>query len=148
MPGFPPLPLHYAGPVANATRSAQAREDSGDHGSAVSLYEDDVGLASAEEDGLPGFLCARLAVLYRKLGRVEDEIVLLERYAMGLHAHAWPHRFESRLSKARALADRGIRGDSGALESVRAIQLRFNASRKTRLRPRALLNPLDASAPA
>lgn len=79
------------------------------------------GLSVIDGESAPGYLCGRLAALYRRLGCLEDEILLLELYATSQVSETLPHRFVSRLAKARAPAARVVRRDSGALASVRAI---------------------------
>ena len=141
MPGYRELPLRFTGRVADATRAAQEREGAGDANAAMSLYEAALAMALAEGDGVPGFLCGRLAVLYRKAGRLEDEILLLEGYAMNQESETLLNRFVSRLGKARALAARVVRRDSGALASVRLIRpARRASSRVEGAGARALLH--------
>jgi hypothetical protein len=70
-------------------------------------------------NALPGWLCGRLAVLYRSLGRHDDEVTLLERYRESQTSDDARTRYDARLSKARTLADRRRRSDSGALASIR-----------------------------
>lgn len=148
MPGYRELPLRFVGRVADATRVAQERDAVGDANAAIFLYEAAVALTLADGDGVPGFLCGRLAVLYRKAGRLEDEILLLERYAMSQVSETLLNRFVSRLGKVRALSDRVVRRDSGALASVRLIAPARRASSKAEgARARALLHraiPSDA----
>lgn len=62
---------------------------------------------------------------------------LLERYGELEHSELQRNRFQARLAKARALADRATVRDSGALASVRAIRpSRGSVSRDQRLRRR------------
>jgi len=68
---------------------------------------------------IPGWLCGRLAALYRTIGRYDDEVHLLERYRESQRTEEARTRYDARLSKARIIAERKRRSDSGALQSVR-----------------------------
>ena len=70
---------------------------------------------------LPGWLCGRLAALYRALKRYDDEVLLLERYRESQTSEEARTRFDARLSKARAIAERKRRTDTRALASVRRV---------------------------
>src|SRR5205085_6814414 len=78
--------------------------------------------ASARLDPvLPGWLCGRLAALYRTLERYDDEVALLERYRDSQVTEEARVRYDARLSKARTIAERKRRRDSGAVASVRRV---------------------------
>ena len=55
---------------------------------------------------MPGWICGRLASIYRTLKRYDDEVMLLERYRESQTTEEARTRFDARLSKARAIADR------------------------------------------
>jgi hypothetical protein len=72
----------------------------------------------------------RLAVIYRKLGRFDDEIFLLERYRDSLTDDELQARYRARLAKAYALAAQHRISDSVALASVRAATERGVSKRR------------------
>lgn len=96
------------------------------------MLEEALAASVAMSPVLPGWLCGRLASVYRTLGRLDDEVRLLERYRESQADDDARTRYEARLSKARTLAERRRRPESGALSSVR------HAMRAPR-RPRAAL---------
>jgi hypothetical protein len=97
----------------------------------VQLLEDAL-MASLElRMEIPGWLCGRLAALYRTLGRYDDEVHLLERYRESQHTEEARTRYDARLSKARIIAERKRRRDSGALQSVRISMGRPTHRRQT-----------------
>ena len=55
-------------------------------------------------------------VVYRTLKRYDDEVELLERYRESQTSEEARTRFDARLSKARAIAERKRRPLTGALE--------------------------------
>lgn len=93
---------------------------------------------------MPTFITGRLAMLYRSLGQLDNEVELLERYKNTETSDATRHRFEARLAKARALAERSRTRDSVALASVRAI----SSSRSTRMREASRKELLNTVEPA
>ncbi len=100
-------------------RQAETRRRGGDAEAAVQLLEDAL-MASLElRLEIPGWLCGRLAALYRTLCRYDDEVYLLERYRESQRTEEARTRYDARLSKARIIAERKRRRDSGALQSVR-----------------------------
>jgi hypothetical protein len=119
MPGYKALPDHYSGRVAEGVRCAQVLQRAGATEDAVQLLETVLDMCAASSPEIPEWLCGRLAALYRTLKRVDDEVRLLERYR---DSHQQSHdagtRFDARLSKARAIADRQRRTDTRALTSV------------------------------
>lgn len=83
---------------------------------------------------MPSSICGRLAAVYRALGRFDDEVHLLERYRESQVNDIARARFEARLGKARTLAERMRRRDSGAILSVRDVLARPNPYRRIRTR--------------
>lgn len=77
---------------------------------------------------LPGWLCGRLAALYRTLERYDDEVMLLERYRDSQSSEDARVRYDARLSKARTIAERKRRRESGAVTSVRRVLARGRAA--------------------
>lgn len=120
MPGYKALPSFMTGETANQVREAEAAHRDGDPAAAVVLLEEALAASLAVRPEYPGWLCGRLAALYRTLGRHDDEVHLLERYRDSQTSEEARTRYDARLSKARTIADRKRRPDSGALESVRA----------------------------
>lgn len=86
------------------------------------------------ERPLPSSICGRLATAYRALGRYDDEVLLLEQYRESQVDDIARARFEARLGKARTLAERMRRRDSGAILSVRDVLARPNPYRRIRTR--------------
>ena len=140
MPGYKPLPSSVTGPEADQVRQAESRRRGGDPDSAVQLLEDAL-IASLELSmEIPGWLCGRLAALYRTIGRYDDEVHLLERYRDSQRTEEARTRYDARLSKARIIAERKRPRDSGALQSVRV-----SMGRPTHRRP-ALVPPVAIEA--
>lgn len=108
------------GEAADQVREAESRQRLGDSATAVTLLEEALAASAATRAELPGWLCGRLAALYRTLGRYDDEVLLLERYRESQTSEEARTRYDARLSKARTIAERKRRPQSGALESVRA----------------------------
>jgi hypothetical protein len=132
MPGYKSLPSFMTGQAADQVREAESRHRIGDSLAAVQLLEDALEASVARRPELPGWLCGRLAALYRTLGRYDDEVRLLERYRESQTSEEARTRYDARLSKARTIADRKRRSDSGALLSVRASMERPRARRSSR----------------
>ena len=122
MPGYRLLPANVTGLAADRTREATLLEEQGDHRHAILMYEQALTASLAERPQLPGFVCGRLAAVYRREGRYQDELDLLERYRDSQTDEDARTRFDARLSKARALAARHMRTECAALSSVRAIK--------------------------
>ncbi|MDQ2667355.1 MAG: hypothetical protein M3Z05_15260 [Gemmatimonadota bacterium] len=122
MPGFRLLPENITGLAADRAREGTVLEGTGDLPGAISLYEAALAESLAESPQMPGFLCGRLAAMYRRERRYQDEVDLLEGYRDSQTNEVARSRFDARLSKARALADKHIRSESSALASVRAIK--------------------------
>jgi hypothetical protein len=124
MPGYRALSRKAAGGAASETRIAEAVQRHGDLPSATRLLE--AALAASEEVSpvLPGWLCGRLAALYRTQCRYDDEVHLLERYRESQTSEESRTRYDARLSKAYAIAHKKRRSDSTALSSIRGITRR------------------------
>jgi hypothetical protein len=120
MPGYKALPAFMTGAAADQVREAEARHRVGDSAAAVLLLEEALAASIAVRPVYPGWLCGRLAALYRTLGRHDDEVLLLERYRDSQVSEEARTRYDARLCKARTIAERKRRSHSGALESVRA----------------------------
>lgn len=122
MPGFRVLSENFTGAAADHARAATACEEAGDRAGAISLYESALSASLSAHPQMPGFVCGRLAAAYRRDGRYQDELELLERYRDSQTDDDARARFDARLSKARALAEKHTKRDSAALASVRAIK--------------------------
>jgi hypothetical protein len=121
MPGYKALPRQFSGTAAEQVRYAEVMLRSGDPREAVRILEATLEVCAHEVPELPGWLCGRLAALYRTVERYDDEVRLLERYRDTQSHEETRTRFDARLSKARAIADRKRRPDDRALSSVRAV---------------------------
>jgi hypothetical protein len=121
MPGYRALSSSVTGTAADNAREAESLRRDGDPHTAVQLLESAIDVTRALNGELPGWLCGRLAALYRTLGRYDDEVLLLERYRESQRTEEARTRFDARLSKARTIAERKRRSDSGALSSVRKV---------------------------
>ena len=99
---------------------------------------------------MPGWVCGRLASIYRTLKRYDDEVELLERYRESQTSEEARTRFDARLSKARAIADRKRRPVTGALETVREVRHRSSQRRRTPPRGQVVVpmadGPVDLAA--
>jgi hypothetical protein len=122
MPGYRELPESLTGAAADRAREAARLEQAGDRPGAAQLYEAALAASLREWPEVPAFLCGRLAMLYRTLGRHADEVALLEKYRDSQRTDEARTRFDARLSKASALAVKNQPRDSTALASVRAIR--------------------------
>src|SRR3954466_1624101 len=129
MPGYKPLPISVTGPAADQARQAESRRRGGDPDTAVRLLEEALEASARIESVLPGWLCGRLAALYRTLERYDDEVALLERYRDSQVTEEARVRYDARLSKARTIAERKRRRDSGAVASVRRVIARPRSER-------------------
>lgn len=113
-------------------REASERDMEGLSQEAAVLYERAFCQAIEVGTALPSFVVGRLAVLYRRLGRFEDEIFLLERYRDSLVDDDLQARYRARLTKAYSLAAQHRGSDSVALASVRASTERSIGKRRVR----------------
>ena len=130
MPGYRALSSSVTGHAADSAREAELLRRDGDPETAVLLLEEALDASRRTTDAMPGWLCGRLAALYRTLGRHDDEVALLERYRESQSSEEARSRYDARLSKARTIAERKRRTDSGALRSVR--QVLGTSRRRTR----------------
>jgi hypothetical protein len=121
VPGYKALPVEFSGPAAEHVRYAEVLQRAGDPDEAVRMLETTLELYALTTPELPGWLCGRLAALYRALKRYDDEVALLERYRESQSSEDARTRFDARLSKARAIAERKRRTDTRALSSVRRV---------------------------
>jgi len=121
VPGYKALPEEFDGPAADQVRYAEVLQRAGDAAEAVRLLELTLESCVRTRPELPGWLCGRLAALYRALKRYDDEVLLLERYRESQTSEDARTRFDARLSKARAIAERKRRTDTRALASVRRV---------------------------
>ncbi len=121
MPGYKALPHQFSGPAAEQVRDAEVLLRAGDPGEAVRMIERTLEMCALESGALPSWLCGRLAALYRLQERYDDEVQLLERHRESQTSEETRTRFDARLSKARAIAERKRRRDTRALSSVRRI---------------------------
>lgn len=113
--------MEFSGPAAEHVRYAEVLQRAGDPDEAVCMLETTLDLYARTNPELPGWLCGRLAALYRALKRYDDEVVLLERYRESQSSEDARTRFDARMSKARAIAERKRRTDTRALSSVRRV---------------------------
>jgi hypothetical protein len=121
VPGYKALPSQYSDDAADRVRYAEVLLRAGDRAEAVRMLESSLDACTRVSPELPGWLCGRLASLYRALGRHDDEVLLLERYRESQDSEDASSRFDARLSKARAIAERKRRSDTRALSSIRCV---------------------------
>jgi hypothetical protein len=121
VPGYKALPDEFIGPAAEHVRYAEVLQRAGDPHEAMLLLEASLDACEQRAKVLPGWLCGRLAALYRALKRYDDEVLLLERYRESQTSEEARTRFDARLSKARAIAERKRRTETRALASVRRV---------------------------
>ena len=77
---------------------------------------------------VPVWIARQLATIYRMLERYDDEVALLERFHASQTCDRLRYRYEARLSKARALAERCRRTESVATSSIRSLARTFGMS--------------------
>jgi hypothetical protein len=131
MPGYRSLSTHLSGTAADHAREAELRQRGGDAETAARLLEEALEASLRVRPEMPGWICGRLASIYRSLKRYDDEVMLLERYRESQSSEEARTRFDARLSKARAIADRKRRPLTGALETVRQVRTRSKERRRT-----------------
>jgi hypothetical protein len=131
MPGSRTHSSQLGGSAAEHAREAELRQRGGDTETAAQLLEDALDASMRVHPEMPGWLCGRLASVYRSLKRYDDEVMLLERYRESQRSEEARTRFDARLSKARAIAERKRRPQTGALETVRQVRRRSSARRRT-----------------
>src|SRR4051812_17016481 len=130
MPGYRSLSTHLSGTAADHAREAELRQRGGDAEMAAQLLEEALEASVRTRPEMPGWICGRLASIYRSLKRYDDEVLLLERYRESQTTEEARTRFDARLSKARAIADRKRRPMTGALETVRQVRRRSKERRR------------------
>src|SRR3982750_3078416 len=131
MPGYRSLSTHLSGTAADHAREAELRQRGGDAEMAAQLLEEALEASVRVRPEMPGWICGRLASIYRSLKRYDDEVLLLERYRESQTSEEARTRFDARLSKARAIADRKRRPVTGALETARQVRHRSSQRRRT-----------------
>jgi hypothetical protein len=131
MPGYRSLSSHISGTAAEHARQAELRQRDGDPEAAARLLEEALEASKRVRAELPGWVCGRLASIYRTLKRYDDEVMLLERYRESQTSEEARTRFDARLSKARAIAERKRRPETGALATVREVRDRSSLRRRT-----------------
>lgn len=124
MPGYRSLPSRLSGPAADHVRQAELHQQEGDLRAAALMLETALEQVTREQGEMPAWICGRLAATYRSLGRYEEEVRLLERYSESQHSEDASARFRARLSKARAIAERRQKAETGALQTVREVRTR------------------------
>ena len=102
MPGYKPLPLSVTGSEADQVRQAESRRRGGDPATAIRLLEDALEASLLLTPVLPGWLCGRLAALYRTIGRHDDEVLLLERFRDSQEVEEARTRYNARPGGHRA----------------------------------------------
>ena len=116
MPNYRQFYENETGPTADSARAAEVLQREGDLSAAIRVLEG--ALAAGGQGADPrtsGWVYGRLATLYRRVGRLEDEVDLLERYCDSHHEDEWRLRFNARLYKARTLLSRSRERDRGVL---------------------------------
>jgi hypothetical protein len=131
VPGYRSLSSHISGAAAEHAREAEAQQRGGDAEAAARLLEEALEASQRVRPELPGWVCGRLASLYRSLKRYDDEVALLERYRDSQSSDEARNRFDARISKARAIADRKRRSETGAVATVREVRVRASQRRRT-----------------
>ena len=132
MPGYRALPARLSGPAADHVRQAELFQQDGDLPSAALMLESALEHVTREEGEMPAWICGRLAATYRSLARYEEEVGLLERYCESQLSEDASARFRARLSKARAIAERRRKVETGALRTVRDVRTRSRSRRHGR----------------
>jgi hypothetical protein len=136
MPGYRPLSSMVTGTAADTARAAETLQRGGDLSAAIELLERAVDITATEERAVPAWLCGRLATLYRRAHRLEDEVRLLERCRDSQESDEVRARFDARLYKAHALMSRRTRKDSVVLASVGRVRERESDSTRRVETPR------------
>jgi hypothetical protein len=147
MPGYRSLSAHLSGTAADHAREAELSQRDGDPEAAARLLEEALEASLRSRPEMPGWICGRLASLYRTLKRYDDEVELLERYRESQTSEEARTRFDARLSKARAIAERKRRPVTGALETVRQVRHRSSQRRRTPPRGQQVVDATYAATP-
>jgi hypothetical protein len=142
MPGYRSLSTHLSGAAAEHAREAELRQRGGDAEAAARLLEEALDASLGVRPELPGWVCGRLASIYRTLKRYDEEVALLERYRDSQTTEEARNRFDARLSKARAIADRKRRSETGALVTVRQVRVRSSQRRRSGSSPAVRSSPV------
>ena len=140
MPGYRALPARLSGFAADHVRQAELHQQDGDLTSAARMLEVALEQATTDLGEMPTWICGRLAAVYRSLARFDEEVALLERYSEAQQSEEAGARFRARLSKARAIAERRRKVDTGALQTVREVQSRSRSRRRGRGRDQASMS--------
>jgi hypothetical protein len=130
MPGYRTSSSQLDGSAAQHAHEAELRQRGGDTETAAKMLEDLLEASLLVHPEMPGWLCGRLASVYRSLKRYDDEVMLLERYRESQRSEEARTRFDARLSKARAIAERKRRPQTGALDTVRQVRRRASQRRR------------------
>ena len=116
MPRYRPFSDSETGPTADSARAAEVLQRDGDLSAAIRMLESALAAGGqAVDPKMSGWLHGRLATLYRRVGRLEDEVDLLERYCDSHEEDDWRLRFNARLYKARTLLGRSRERHGGVL---------------------------------
>src|SRR3982751_5982734 len=99
MPGYRSLSSHLSGSAADHAREAELHQRSGDSETAARLLEEALEASVRVRPELPGWICGRLASIYRTLKRYDDEGLLLERYRESQTSEGARTRFDARPPK-------------------------------------------------
>ena len=137
MPGYRSLSSVVTGATAESVRAAETLQRRGDLSTAIQLLESALEVAVGERPEAPAWLCGRLAALYRRAGRLDDEVRLLERCRESQTCDELRARFDARLYKARALVSRTPRKESIVLSSVGRVRERRKVARRAARRSHA-----------
>ena len=135
MPNYRPFSESETGATADSARAAEVLQREGDVSAAIRMLER--ALAAGVHGADPktsGWVYGRLATLYRRVGRLEDEVDLLERYCDSYQEDEWRLRFNARLFKARTLLGRARERD------CRVLPIGNSASRSEAMRQRGRPN--------
>jgi hypothetical protein len=148
MPGYRTLSSQLGGSVAEHAREAELHQRGGDTATAARLLEDALEASLRIHPEMPGWLCGRLASVYRSLKRYDDEVMLLERYRETQRSEEARTRFDARLSKARAIAERKRRPQTGAIDTVRQVRRRSSQRRRSSRHAADSIPPASSDAPS
>lgn len=129
MPGYRALSPRLSGPAAEQVRQAELHQLDGNLAAATCLLEEALEQETRDQGEMPAWICGRLATLYRSLRRYDEEVALLERYCESHVSEEARARYRARLSKARAIADRRRKPDTGALRTIREVRTRSKIHR-------------------
>ena len=100
MPGYRSLSAHLSGTAADHAREAELSQRGGD-AEAAQLLEEALEASVRARPEMPGWICGRLASIYRSLKRYDDEVGCSSGIANRRRSEEARTRFDARLSKAR-----------------------------------------------